>query len=208
MKKSTHLLGIKLTALICLVLSQIAYAANCGDDSPSLNKGIDPRVSIEPRELKAEEKEIILNMFQKLEGEWRGDATVIECIGTSGSDSEKRKIEYLVKISVDLKKRGSIELDFELYSSKNRFNREFLDRLFIDNNYLKHEGKVSGYKASLLYVKNNFLTYLRRTRMRGKGNIPIEYVRTIAIYAKDSIVIEDVWYTNGKLTSTTFYQLR
>ena len=208
MKKCTHLLGINLTALICLVLSQITYAANCGDASPSVNKGIDPRISIEPRELNTEEIENILGIFKKLEGDWQGEATLIECVGPGGSNAKKRKIEYLVKITVDLKKRDSIELEFELYSSRSRVNKKFLDRLFIDNAYLKHEGKVSGFNATLLIVKDNFFTYLRKTRRRGKGNIPVEYVRTIAIYAKDSVMIEDDWYANGELTSTTLYQLR
>ena len=114
----------------------------------------------------------------------------------------------MAKVSVNLKKRDSIEIEFDLHSSRNRSNAQFKDRLFLDNEYLMYEGKLSGFKATVLYVKYNFITYLRKYRTGAKGNIPFEYVRTIAIYGKDSLMIEDFKYVNGKLAFMRVYELK
>ena len=206
MNKFAHVISVNLIAFLLIVFSQIVYGANCGDPSPSVKKGIDPVASIEPRELKANEKITVIEIFKLLEGEWQGEAHGIECIGKSGIEEQTN--DYLAKVSVNLKKRDSIEIEFVLHSSRNRSNAQFKDRLFLDNQYLMYEGKLSGFKATVLYVKDNFITYLRKLRTGAKGNIPFEYVRTIAIYGKDSLMIEDLKYVNGTLKSMRVYELK
>lgn len=206
MNKYAYIVCVILIAQFSMLISPTVYSASCGDPSPSVKNGIDPIISIKSEKLKENEIQQVITLFKLLDGEWEGEAHGVECTGKSGV--EERKNEYEVKLAVNLKRRDSIELEFDLELPKKRSTSEFKDRLFLDNGYLMYEGKISGFKAAVLYIKGNFITYLRKLRTGSKGNIPFEYVRTIALYGKDKLMIEDLKYVNGKLAAIQTYELR
>ena len=207
MRKYVYLLSFFLANLAAIVTSPATYASKCGDASPSVKRGIDPRTSIKPLKLAQDEANRIFKMFNSLKGKWKGSARVSECIAKEGKDII-RTDNNLVELSVELDSQNSIEMEFEIRSPSKGTRKNIIEKLYIDQDFLMFNDGPFNFSASVLYLRENFVSYLRRTKLPGKGNIPIEFIRTVALYSRDSLTIEDVIYVNGMLSSTTLFELK
>lgn len=196
-----------LTGIALVIFSQAAFSAKCGDPSPSVKEGVDPRTSIAPVELTHEDINKIQIIFESIAGKWIGTAEVSECIAKQGKDVMRQETNS-VELVVEPEDKESITMEFELRSPEKGIRKNLIEKLYIDQNYLMFNDGPFNFKASVLYSRDNFLTYLRKTKLPGKGNIPVEFVRTVAAYSKDSLMIEDISYVNGRLSSYAVYKLK
>ena len=206
MSKYIYLLSF-LASIAAIVTSPVSYASKCGDASPSVKREIDPRTSIKPLKLNNDEANRINNIFISLRGKWKGSARISECIAKEGKDIV-RTDNNLVELTVDLENRNSIEMEFEIRSPSKGTRKNIIEKLYIDQGFLMFNDGPFNFSASVLYLKENFVSYLRRTKLPGKGNIPIEFVRTLALYSRDSLTIEDIVYINGMLSSITLFEFK
>lgn len=206
MKKYVYLLSF-LAGIAAIVTSPISYASKCGDTSPSVKRGIDPRTSIKPLNLKNDETKKINNIFNTLKGKWKGTAQISECIAKEGKDI-MRTDNNLVELTVGLENQNSIEMEFEIRSPSKGTRKNIIEKLYIDQDFLMFNDGPFNFSASVLYLRENFVSYLRRTKLPGKGNIPIEFVRTLALYSRDTLTIEDIVYINGMLSSITLFEFK
>lgn len=207
MKQYRYFTGVILASITFIFFSKPAYSINCGAESPSVKKGIDPRTSIEPVLLTQNEAGRFIKLFDSFEGKWKGSAQISECIAKDGKDAVRQE-SSLVELSVESTSQDSIEMEFEIRSPSRGTRKVIIEKLYIDQDYLMFNDGPFNFKASVLYSRDNFITYLRKTKLPGKGNIPIEFVRTLAIYGPGSLKIEDLVYVNGMLSSTTLYELK
>lgn len=208
MKVSLNSVTARLLIFLCFVFSPAVYSASCSDQSPSVKRGLGPRGVIEPEKLTKDEIKKILGIFESIKGDWKGDGHQADCVKGDGKDLVKRTEKISVELSVRSDSKNEIDFEFDLYLPEKKVRRNITDGFFIDENYLMFKDGPFEFKVTVLYLKGNYITLLRKTRLPSKGRLPVSRVTTIAVYGKNSIVIEDVNYLNGLFATEKVYQLK
>jgi len=200
----------KLYSVIFLLLfaTQSAYSAQCGEASPNIRNGLEARTSIEPDALKVDEKKQVIGLLNAIKGDWKGQAHIMECVARGNNPIEEKNETSSAQLTISMADTDMAEFKLELYSAEKRIHKAITEAIFIEDNFLKYKDGPFNFKASLLYIKDNFITFSKTTRLTGPGKIPIEQVKSIALYSKHSLMIEDIIYVNGMLASTIIYELK
>jgi len=145
-------------------------------------------------------------MFKTLNRDWKGSATLTQCISKGGREIERIE-EYDVTLVVE-QDNEAIVFNFDMHSAVLKKSRRNQIKLYLEKNFLNFNDGPFNYAANVMYARNNFIAFMRKSRVQGKGNIPLEFVSTLAIYPEGKFMFEELGYTNGVLSSKTTYQLK
>ena len=185
-------------------------ASECFSPSYSIQQGRGKFEAVVPRELMASEYRDLQELFQSLDGEWEGNARVIDCEGTP---NEVRKVldDYTVKSEGKMLRTVSnrqFDLKTTLYSLKKKASHQENLRFYLDPKKLTTEPDISVSDIELISISADKLVYVKNSQDRsGSGALLVrEAVVTIKKTGKASFILERISYYNGVLvTFSTWY---
>ena len=199
-------------ALLILFLINAApdlSAAECFSRSYSLQQGRGVFEEIVPRDLADGEYQALEELFQSIVGEWAGNATVVVC---EGSKSEVRKEidEYLIKAEGKTDSYGQLTLKTTLSSRKKRTKHYENLHLFLSEKRLTLEPNMVNANIELISVSSDKLAYVKNVKSRSGSGAPLakETVTTISKPDNASLMVEKLFYLQGRLISTNTWHLK
>ena len=159
----------------------------------------------------ASEYRDLQELFQSLDGDWEGNARVLDCEGTP--DKVHKVIDnYSVKSEGKMLRTVSkrqFDLKTTLYSPEKRESHQENLRLYLDPKKLTSEPDISISDIELISVSTNELVYVKNRQDRsGSGALLVrETVVTIKTTGKASFLLERVNYYNGMLVTLSTWHL-
>ena len=186
-------------------------AAECFSSSYSIQQGRGKFEAVVPRDLMASEYRDLQELFQSLNGEWEGNARVLDCEGTP---DEVRKVieDYTVKSEGKMLRTVStrqFDLETTLYSLKKRASHQENLRFYLDPKKLTTEPDISVSDIELISISTDKLVYVKNSQDRsGSGALLVrEAVVTIKKTGKASFFLERISYYNGVLVTFSTWHL-
>ena len=184
-------------------------AAECFSQSYSLQQGRGIFEEIVPRDLADGEYQALEELFQGMVGEWAGDAKVLVCEG-SKSDVRKEIDEYTIKAEGKIDSYGQLTLKTTLSSRKKRTRHHEDLHLFLSEERLTLEPNMVNANIELISVSSDKLAYVKNVKSRSGSGAPLakETVTTISKPDKASVMVEKLFYLQGRLISINTWHLK
>ena len=150
-------------------------------------------------------------LFQSLDGDWEGNARVLDCEGTP--DKVHKVIDnYSVKSEGKMLRTVStrqFDLETTLYSLKKRASHQENLRFYLDPKKLTTEPDISVSDIELISISTDELVYVENRQDRsGSGALLVrETAVTIKKTGNASFLLERINYYNGMLVTLSTWHL-
>jgi hypothetical protein len=184
-----------------------AFAAECLEDSPTVQAGKDPYAPIHVRDLTAEEHNRILALFKSLQGQWKGTAREFFCPDLN-DPSVKKSGDFTVRANVTVDYFGNFLLEMQLYSQKQNATHSEVMRFYLDQKRLRINTSSSAGDVELIGVGEHKIALLYRLLLQndnGKGTTRKEFF--VELTAGDrTFAIQQRIYSQGRLSSQKDWQ--
>lgn len=187
---------LSLSALLALCLSAPAYSGECYKVSPNLASLGDQYYSMGAHQ-KPSDSDIkqLDRYFSAIEGDWSGNAQVIECPG-SMENPEERKASLGVESTMQSNGEGSLKIDHETY---NRSDRTIaLEKLELSGNADNQRFELSG--RGVVFEQK-----YRVPNADGGTRLFEKIINTSGM--SDTLSIRITTYVNGYLASKETWEL-
>jgi hypothetical protein len=178
-----------------------ARAAECLEDSPTVQAGKDPYAPIHVRDLTPEEYNRILTLFKSLQGQWKGTAREFFCLDLNDPTAKKSE-DFTVKADVTVDYFGNFLLEMTLYSQKQNATHSELMRFYLDQKRLRINTNSNAGDVELLGLSEQSIALLYRLLLQndnGKGSTRKEFF--VELTASDqTFAIRQRIYSQGRLS--------
>jgi hypothetical protein len=184
------------------------FASGCFSPSYSVQQGRGVNEAIIPRDFTGGEYQNLQKLFQSLEGNWEGNASVLVCEGTQ--DKVREVVDnYSVKSEGKMSSTGQFDLKATLHSQKKKATHNEYLRLYLSKEKLTSEPNISIADIELISVSSDELAYVekRQSRSGGGASEMREKVTTIKKTGEASFSLERILYFNGRLITISTYHL-
>ena len=184
------------------------FASGCFSPSYSVQQGRGVNEAIIPRDFAKGEYQNLQKLFQSLEGNWEGNASVIVCEETQ--DKVRKVVDnYLIKSEGKMSSTGQFDIKATLHSQKKNETRDESLYLYLDPKKLALEPNISIGDIELISVSSNELAYVEKTQNRSEsgGSEMHEKVTTIKKTGEESFTLERILYYNGRLIKISTWHL-
>jgi len=185
------------------------FASGCFSPSYSVQQGRGVNEAIIPKDFTKGEYQNLQKLFQSLEGNWGGNASVLVCEETQ--DKVRKVVDnYLIKSEGKMSSTGQFDLKATLHSQKKNETRDESFRLYLDPKKLALEPNISIGDIELISVSSNELAYVEKTQNRSEsgGSEMHEKVTTIKKTGEASFTLERILYYNGRLIKISTWHLK
>ncbi|NNL78492.1 MAG: DUF4124 domain-containing protein [Desulfobacterales bacterium] len=179
-------------------------ASECFSPPYSVQEGRSAYERITPRLIGEGEYLDLQKLFQRLEGEWAGNARVLRCTTTEGELDEQIS-NYSIMSEGRMRTREQFVLESTLQSEENWTTEDEIFRLYLSEKSLAEESPNSD--IELISVSSDELAYFRKVKPRHKAGKILENVTTIKKTGEASFALERIVYLNGRLRSKSSWQL-
>lgn len=140
-----------------------AAAGDCYEKSPNLiNIGSEYYNLENTTTLSAEEKQRANNLFTKINGEWKGEATILECSGPDNAPKTKIS-KATVRLKANFTSNGSLNLNANKSYIKERLNRPESLVLLSDTPFFEFE-----------FISNDHFIFYEKFRRMNLGSNKIK----------------------------------
>jgi hypothetical protein len=204
--------GLILTEVLLILFSfGIAlpvFALECLSPSYSVQKGRDYLSDVELRELMGNEYQDLKDLFQGLNGDWAGSGQMVSCEGPE--DAIRKDTEtYTIHSQGKTDSGGQFTLESTLYYPEKKTKQHDALHLFLGKDRLTTRPDVQAADIELVSASQNELTFVKKNRARGDGGgfIGQESVISIKKTAAASLVVENLFFVNGRLKAFSTWQL-
>ena len=184
------------------------FASGCFSPSYSVQQGRGVNEAIIPRDFTGGEYQNLQKLFQSLEGNWEGNASVLVCEGTQ--DKVREVVDnYSVKSEGKMSSTGQFDLKATLHSQKKKTTHNEYLHLYLDPKKLTSEPNISVADIELISVSSDELAYVEKRQNRsGSGALLMrETATTIKKTGEASFSLERILYFNGRLITISTYHL-
>jgi len=184
------------------------FSSECFSPSYSVQQGRGVNEAIIPRDFNGGEYQNLQKLFQSLEGNWEGNASVLVCEETE-DDVRKVVDNYSVKSLCKMSSTGQFDLKATLHSQKKNETRDESLCLYLDPQKLALEPNISIGDIELISVSSDELAYVEKTQNRSEsgGSEMHEKVTTLKKTGEASFSLERILYYNGRLITISTWHL-
>jgi hypothetical protein len=189
-----------------LIISLPSFAAECFSDSPSKKNGTLGEMDANVSKLSSSQAKNINKLFKEFNGIWTGIGNYLACEGDRSSPKEGHiafdldgKVESKtdnIRISADLKAKGS------------NSTKPVSMRMFIVDDYLRHNTENKSGDIEIINVKNNLIHYLKKYRATSGSAETMEEQVVILRKVRSEFVLEQRHYKGGQMFGKELWVFR
>ncbi len=196
--------------IFLLAASTETVSQQCFDEAPSVVDGGEPYESIAPTRLTRNEREVIEQLFERLEGRWSGNSKGYFCRGRIGA-ARKEADGYRIEMNATRDNPNEILLTSNLTSNDDTTIRTEKLHLFLSDTTLRADRDDRAGEVRILQTApgGSPIEFLQKviTRPGSSGGVEVrETLRRIHVSAT-SLVIEYTVYFIGGLASESTWTL-
>ena len=200
------------TVVVLMVITPVAMGANCFDNSPSKNQGLQLTAELEVKDLSQNEYDELSRLINLMKGFWRGSVIEITCKGDLAAVIEE-KHHYNVRARGTTKYMSvedTLALRFRASwdGSTRNVSKPVNFRLLLTKQRLRLDRNIPAGDVETIKVLANFLVFHRKSNVRNPsgGVVTQEIVRSFAV-THNSLAIEYLLFSNGLLVSKSQWEL-
>ena len=175
-------------------------AAGCFSPSYSVQQGRGVYDPVITRNFIEGEYKDLQMLFKGLDGDWAGNARVLECKTRDGALREDIE-NYTIKSEGKMHSRGQFVLESNLYSLERKTTHREIFRLYLSEETLFSDPESPNVDIELISVSSDELVFVEKRMTRSSSGVDFfrEIVTAIKKTGEASFSVKRAIYLNGKL---------